>query len=62
MRFAAAAVMVTGAVWTHAHPSAAMLAAYEADPSLAVLRLDFTATLREMLEVLVTGLLARASG
>ena len=51
----------TGAVWTHAQPSAAMLAAYEADPSLASMRLDFTATLRETLQVLLTGLLARPS-
>jgi AcrR family transcriptional regulator len=61
-RFAAAAVMVTGAVWTHAQPSPAMLTAYEADPTLASMRLDFTATLREVLEVLIAGLLARSSG
>ncbi len=61
VRFAGAAVMVTGAVWTHTRPSAAMLAAYDADPSLAALRLDFTATLREVFEVLVTGLLTRPS-
>ncbi|MET8325965.1 TetR family transcriptional regulator [Streptomyces sp. NPDC005181] len=61
MRFAGAAVMVTGAVWTHSQPSAAMLAAYEADPALAAMRLDFTATLREVLEVLLTGVRARAS-
>jgi hypothetical protein len=54
-------VMVTGAVWTHAKPSAAMLAAYEADPDLAALRLDFLATLREVLEVLIAGLMARSS-
>jgi AcrR family transcriptional regulator len=60
-RFAAAAVMVTGAVWSHAQPSAAMLAAYQADPALASMRLDFTATLREVLEVLIAGLLARSS-
>jgi hypothetical protein len=60
-RFAAAAVMVTGAVWTHAKPSAAMLAAYEADPDLASMRLDFPATLRQVLEVLIAGLLARSS-
>ncbi|MFD7284846.1 TetR family transcriptional regulator [Streptomyces sp. NPDC059863] len=59
-KYAAAAVMSTGAVWTHAQPSAAMLAAYEADPALAVMRMDFTATLRELLEVLATGLLTRA--
>ena len=60
-RFAAAAVMVTGAVWTYAKPSAAMLAAYEADPDLAALRFDFTETLRQVLEVLIAGLMARSS-
>ena len=60
-RFAAATIMVTGAVWPYAQPSAAMLAAYQADPALASMRLDFTATLREVLEVLVAGLLARSS-
>ncbi|WP_189132697.1 TetR/AcrR family transcriptional regulator [Wenjunlia tyrosinilytica] len=61
MRFATAAVMVTGAVWSHAQPSAAMLAAYEADASLASLRLDFTATLRQLLGTLLAGLLTRPS-
>ncbi|MEV6865255.1 TetR family transcriptional regulator [Streptosporangium subroseum] len=61
IRFVGAATMATGAVWTHAQPSAAMLAAYEADPSLASMRLDFTSTLREIFEVLLTGLLARPS-
>jgi hypothetical protein len=32
---------------------------YEADPELAALRLDFTATLGEMLEVMSAGLLTR---
>ncbi|MFC9651803.1 MULTISPECIES: TetR family transcriptional regulator [unclassified Streptomyces] len=61
MRYAAAAFLLTGAIWTHAQPSAAMLAAYEADPALAALRMDFTATLREQLEVAASGLLARAA-
>lgn len=56
----AQAMMVSGAVWTHARPSAAMLAAYAADPSLAALRMDFTATLEEMLTTLIAGTLARA--
>ncbi|WLW58248.1 TetR/AcrR family transcriptional regulator [Streptomyces sp. YU58] len=56
----AQAIMVSGAVWTHARPSAAMLAAYESDPSLAALRMDFTTTLEEMLTTLIAGTLARA--
>jgi hypothetical protein len=60
-RLAGATVMTTAALWPHTHPSAAMLAAYAADPALAAMRLDFTATLREVLEVLTAGLLARSS-
>ncbi|WNI14852.1 TetR/AcrR family transcriptional regulator [Actinacidiphila sp. ITFR-21] len=59
LRFAGATLMTTGAVWTHAQPSAGMLAAYEADPALASMRLDFTATLRQLLEIVLSGLLAR---
>ncbi len=58
-RLAGAAVMTTAALWPHTQPSAAMLAAYAADPALAAMRLDITATLREVLEVLTAGLLAR---
>ena len=60
-RLAGATVMTTAALWPHTQPSAAMLAAYAADPALAAMRLDFTATLREVLEVLTAGLLARSS-
>ena len=59
-RLAGATVMTTAALWPHTQPSAAMLAAYAADPALAAMRLDFTATLREVLEVLIAGLLARS--
>jgi AcrR family transcriptional regulator len=58
-RLAAGTVLVAGALWAHGQPSAAVLAAYEADPSLAVFRLDFQATLTEVLAVLTAGLLAR---
>jgi AcrR family transcriptional regulator len=61
-RLAAVTVMVTGAIWANSQPSVAMLAAYEADPALASMRLHFTATLREVLEVLISGLLARSPG
>jgi AcrR family transcriptional regulator len=59
IKLAGATVMTTGALWPHTHPSAAMLAAYDADPELAAMRLDFTATIREVLEVMSAGLLAR---
>ena len=60
-RLAAGTVLVAGALWVHAQPSAAVLAAYEADPAVAVFRTDFTATLREVIEVLTAGLLARSA-
>lgn len=60
-RLAGATVLVAGAVWPSAQPSAAMLAAYQADPELAAMRLDFATTVREVLEVLISGLLARSS-
>ncbi|WP_232788708.1 hypothetical protein [Streptomyces odonnellii] len=59
--FCAQAVMVAGAVWTHARPSAAMLDAYDADPSLAQLRMGFAPALRTVLAALMAGTLARAA-
>jgi AcrR family transcriptional regulator len=59
--FAGAAIMMTGTVWTHANPPAAVEAAYAADPSLASMRIEFTETLRQMLEVMLVGLLDRPS-
>jgi AcrR family transcriptional regulator len=56
----AMAMVFTGALWSYTQPAASVLAAYEADPSLAVLRLDFTAALEEALATLLTGTLARA--
>ncbi len=61
VRLAGVVTLMTGALWPHTQPSAAMLAAYAADPALAALRLDFTATLRELLQVTIAGLLARSS-
>jgi AcrR family transcriptional regulator len=58
VRLAGATALVAGAVWAHGQPSAAMLAAYEADPELAALRLDFTSVLTELLEVMLLGLLS----
>lgn len=53
----AATVLFAGAVWSHSQPSGAMLAAYETDPALAAMRLDFTPTLRSMIEIVIAGLL-----
>ena len=60
LQVAGATVLVAGALWPAAQPSAAMLAAYAADPSLAAMRLDFATTLRELLAVLAAGVAARA--
>jgi Tetracyclin repressor-like, C-terminal domain len=54
-------VISVGAVGSHAHPSAAMIAAYENDAELAMASLDFTAVTREMIETLTIGVLARAT-
>ena len=56
----AMATVFTGALWSYTQYPASVLAAYEADPSLAVLRLDFAAALEEALATLLTGTLARA--
>jgi AcrR family transcriptional regulator len=58
-RFAVHTVILLGALWTHAHPTEAVLCAYEAEPELADMRLDFTATLTEMSAIVLAGLFAR---
>jgi AcrR family transcriptional regulator len=52
-------VLVMGALWVHAHPTEAVKNAYEADPELADMKLDFTAALTEMSAVVLAGLFAR---
>ena len=59
MRVSGATFLCAGAVWTATQPSAAMLAAYEQDPDLAAMRLDFTPVLRELTGLFLEGLLAR---
>ncbi|MGW0873358.1 TetR family transcriptional regulator [Streptomyces sp. NPDC002740] len=60
-RLAASITMTIGAVWTHSRPSPAMLAAYEADPDLAAARMDFTASLQDVVATLAAGSIARAT-
>ena len=56
-----AVTLTAGAIWSHSHPSPAMLQAYAADPELAALRLDFVEAERQLLAVLLTGLVTRRS-
>ncbi|KIF73395.1 TetR family transcriptional regulator [Streptomyces sp. 150FB] len=56
----ASVIMTIGAVWTHARPSRAMLDAYDADPELAGLHMDFATALTETVATLTAGTLARA--
>jgi len=61
VKLAGVTIMTTAALWPYTQPSAALLAAYEADPELADMRLEFTATIREVIEVMSAGLLARGA-
>jgi AcrR family transcriptional regulator len=58
-KFAVHTIVLVGALWTHAHPSEALVCAYEAEPELADMPVDFTATLTEMSAVVLAGLFAR---
>ncbi|GIG87712.1 TetR/AcrR family transcriptional regulator [Plantactinospora endophytica] len=58
-RFAAATMLLVGATWTHSRPAPAMRMVYEEHPELAVLRIEFADVLRQLLEVLASGLLSR---
>lgn len=58
-RFIATASLLAGAIWSHSHPVPAILAAYEADPSLAALRIRFEPALADSLRTLLYGALPR---
>lgn len=60
-RLAGVTIMLTGTIWTYSQPPSGVIAAYEADPSLAALRVEFTSALRDALQVLISGLLARSA-
>jgi AcrR family transcriptional regulator len=53
------AVVIAGALWTHAQPAPSALAAYEVDPALADLHLDLPGALEGTLATLIAGTLAR---
>jgi AcrR family transcriptional regulator len=52
------AVVFVGALWTHARPSASVLEAYDADPALAAMRMDFPTALEDTLATLIAGTMA----
>jgi hypothetical protein len=58
-RFIANASLLAGAIWSHSHPVPAILAAYDTDPSLAVLRMEFEPALSDGLRTLLYGALPR---
>ncbi len=58
-KFALGVLLTAGALWAHAQPCATMVAAYQAYPELQVIRIDFADNLRELVAVLLAGLLAR---
>jgi AcrR family transcriptional regulator len=56
------ALVLAGALWAYARPSASTLAAYEVDPTLADLRLDLPSAMEDALATLIAGALARSAG
>ncbi|TCC35152.1 TetR/AcrR family transcriptional regulator [Kribbella sindirgiensis] len=60
-RFIAAASLLAGSIWTHSHPVPAILAAYETDPALGALRMEFEPALTDALRTLLYGALPRVT-
>ncbi len=58
-KFAALATMLAASVWTHSHPPPAVVAAYEAEPSLAPYRMEFTSALTDSLKIVLAGITSR---
>ena len=58
-RFAVHTIILLGALWSHAHPTDAVTCAYNAEPELADMRIDFTVALTDMSAVVLAGLFAR---
>jgi AcrR family transcriptional regulator len=56
---AGAVELVVGGAWSICRPSPALLAAYERDPALAALRLDYRIAVRELIATTLAGLRVR---
>jgi AcrR family transcriptional regulator len=54
-------LLMSSAAWPHNRPTAAVLGAYEADADIAAMHMEFAATIRQMIELSIAGLLARQS-
>lgn len=59
MRVVLLSLAFVTALWPAACPPDSVLAAYESDPSLAVIRLDFADAVREAIATVISGTLAR---
>jgi AcrR family transcriptional regulator len=59
MALAGAVNLLVGGAWSACRPSPGMAEAYEREPDLAAIRLDFRAAVRELVATLLAGLLAR---
>ncbi len=53
-------ILLTAGAWPQSRPAPAIQAAYDLEPELAAGQLDFTETLRDLIRVTITGLLASA--
>ncbi len=54
--FAVHFALAVGALWTASNPADAVLAAYKAEPELASMRIEFETALRQLLQLLLTGI------
>lgn len=54
--------MLIGALWSHTRQSPSVVAAYEADPALSAMRIDFAEFLQHALATLISGTLTRSGG
>ena len=53
-------ILLTAGAWPQSRPAPAIQAAYDLEPDLAAGQMDFTETLRDLIRVTITGLLASA--
>jgi AcrR family transcriptional regulator len=58
-RFAVHTIILLGALWTYANPNEAVKCAYDSEPELADMQVDFTETLADMSAVVLAGIFAR---